>query len=157
VSLSPYQDSSSQSILDTLFPAPTPTAVRALSLFHSSSKIENLELIAITDKPKALAIVKWVFIAIIVATTLFAMRYIEKKEAAVQPDIIQQRRKRRQVESQEMVDNGMLPSLHRRNDTSRDTSTVELGLLNAPTPTRSTANVMHSHDTYMAGAARSSA
>jgi hypothetical protein len=59
---------------------------------------------------------------------------MEWKEDAVRPDVVYQRRKRRQVKLQEMINNGMLPSLKPVSETSGDSSPAALGALNAPTP-----------------------
>lgn len=45
-------------------------------------------------------ILQWVFVAITIATTIAAMRYIRRKQRLVASDIVYQRRKRRQARLQ---------------------------------------------------------
>jgi hypothetical protein len=64
----------------------------------------------VAEEPKAKEIVNWISIAVIIGVTIFAMRYIEKKETAIRPAVVHKRRKLRQFKLQEMADSGTLPA-----------------------------------------------
>jgi hypothetical protein len=73
-------------------------------LFSHSNKKRYSLLINIVDEPKSKTIVKWTSIVVITVVTIVAMKYIERKEDAVRPDIVYQRRKRRQTKLQALAD-----------------------------------------------------
>jgi hypothetical protein len=64
----------------------------------------------VAEGPKAKEIVNWISIAVIIGVTIFAMRYIEKKETAIRPAVIHKHRKLRKVKLQDMADSGTLPA-----------------------------------------------